>query len=160
MSMTRGSGSPEYALTLDRLLDAPVGKVWRCWTEPALLERWFCPKPWYVTDARIELRPGGEFSSVMHGPDGEEFEAAGVVLEVVSRKRLVTTDAFRPGWIPSGRAFMVTEILLEGVGTGRTRYTARAWHWDEAARAEHEAMGFHEGWDQAADQLEAVARSL
>lgn len=160
MAKTQGSGLLEYALTLERLLDAPVGNIWRCWTEPALLEQWFCPKPWYVTDARIELRPGGEFSSLMHGPDGEEFEAAGVVLEVVPRKRLVTTDAFRPGWIPSGRAFMVTEILLEAAGTGKTRYTARARHWDEAARAEHEAMGFREGWGQAADQLEVLARSL
>ena len=160
MAMIRDGGPAEHALTLERMLDAPVGKVWRCWAEPALLEQWFCPKPWYVTDARIELRPGGEFSSVMHGPDGEEFEAAGVVLEVVPPNRLVTTDAFRAGWIPSGRAFMVTEILLEAAGRGRTRYTARARHWDEAARAEHEAMGFHEGWGRAADQLEALARSL
>ena len=158
--MTHGSGPPEFALTLERLLDAPVREVWRCWTEPALLEQWFCPKPWRVTDARIELRPGGEFSSVMHGPDGEEFEAAGVVLEAVPGKRLVTTDALLPGWIPSGRAFVVTEILLEAAGAGKTRYTARVRHWDEAARAEHEATGFHEGWGQAADQLEALARSL
>lgn len=160
MPMTRDTGPPEFALTLERLLDAPVGEIWRCWTEPALLEQWFCPKPWYVTDARIELRPGGEFSSVMHGPVGEDVDAAGVVLEAVPGKRLITTDAFRPGWIPSERAFMVTEIRLEAAGAGRTRYTARVRHWDEAARAEHEAMGFHEGWGQAADQLEALARSL
>lgn len=136
------SGPLEYALTLERLLDASVSNVWRRWTEPVLLEQWFCPtKPWCVTDARIGLRPGGEFSSVMHGPNGEEFEAAGAVLEVVPRKRLVTIDAFRPSWIPSGRAFMVTEILLETAGTGRTRYMAHAGHWDEAARAEHEATG-------------------
>ena len=158
--MTCDTGPPEFALTLERLLDAPVAEVWQCWTDPALLEQWFCPKPWYVTDARIELRPGGEFSSVMHGPDGEEVEATGVVLEAVPGKRLITTDAFRPGWIPSGRAFMVTEILLEATAAGRTRYTARVRHWDEAARAEHEAMGFQEGWGQAADQLEALARSL
>jgi uncharacterized protein YndB with AHSA1/START domain len=34
-----------FALTLERIMDAPVEKVWRGWTEPALLEQWFCPKP-------------------------------------------------------------------------------------------------------------------
>ena len=160
MPMTRDAGPPEHVLTLERRLDAPPSKIWRCWTEPALLEQWFCPKPWYVTHARIDARPGGEFSSVMHGPGGEEFEATGVFLEIEPGRRLVTTDAFLPGWIPSRRAFLVTEILLEDAGDGTTRYTARARHWDEEARREHEAMGFHEGWGKAADQLEALARSI
>ena len=81
-------------------------------------------------------------------------------LAVEPGRRLVTTDAFLPGWIPSRRAFLVTEIVLEDAGDGTTRYTARARHWDEEARREHEAMGFHEGWGKAADQLEALARSI
>ena len=46
-------------LVLTRVLDAPRDKVWRCWVEPELLKQWFCPKPWYVSEARIGLRPGG-----------------------------------------------------------------------------------------------------
>ena len=63
---------PAHVLTLERLIDAAVENVWRCWTEPELLEQWFCPKPWYVTDACIELEPGGEFSLVMNGPGRRE----------------------------------------------------------------------------------------
>ena len=59
-----------HDLILERNLDAPRDKLWRCWTEPELLQQWFCPKPWYVTDARIDLQPGGEFFTVMNGPDG------------------------------------------------------------------------------------------
>lgn len=151
---------PEHLLTLERVLDAPVKNVWRCWTEPELLEQWFCPKPWYVTDARIDLRPGGEFSSVFHGPEGEVFPNTGVVLEVEDKERLVFTDAFRPGWIPSGRPLMAAEVTFEDAGESRTRYVARAMHWTEEARQDHEKMGFHEGWGKAADQLEALARSL
>lgn len=69
-------------------------------------------------------------------------------------------DAFRPGWIPSGRAFMAAETLLEDAGGGKTRYIARAMHWDRDTLEEHERMGFHEGWGQCVDQLEALARSL
>lgn len=147
-------------LVLERVLDAPRAALWRCWTEPALLEQWFCPKPWHVTDAVIDLRPGGEFSTVMHGPEGEEFPNTGVFLEISEGRRLVTTDAFRPGWRPSGRPFMVAEVSFEDAGEGRTRYVARAMHWTEEARKEHESMGFHEGWGAAADQLEELARTL
>ena len=52
------------------------------------------PQPWHVTDARIELRPGGEFSAVMNGPNGEKFNNDGVYLEIEPLKRLVSTDAF------------------------------------------------------------------
>ena len=147
MTTKAGIGAgPEHVLTVDRVLDAPVEKPWRCWTEPALLEQWFCPRPWYVTDVRMDLRPGGEFYSVFNGPDGESFENAGVFLEVEALRRLISTDAFRPGWTPSGRAFMVAETLFEDAGDGRTRYIARAMHWDRETLEEHERMGFHEGW--------------
>ena len=157
---TEGRGVPAHALTIERVLAAPAGNVWRCWTEPELFERWFCPKPWHVSDVTMDVRPGGEVSMTMNGPEGERFESTGVFLAVEPMHRLVTTDAFRPGWIPSERAFMVAETLLADAGGGRTDYVARALHWDEASRKEHEAMGFHEGWGKAVDQLEELAGSL
>ena len=147
-------------LVLTRTLDAPRDRLWRCWVEPDLPKQWFCPKPWFVSEARIDLRPGGEFFTLMNGPNGEQFGEPGVFLEVVEKERLVFTDAFRPGWRPSSRAFMAAEILFEDAGPGRTRYTARATHWSVEARNEHEAMGFHEGWGKATDQLLALARTL
>ena len=82
----------------------------------------------------------------MHGPNGKAFENVGVFLEVESVKRLVTTDVVRPGWIPNGRASMSAEVFFEPTGEMRTRYAACAWHWDQAAQNEHEAM---EGWGEA-----------
>lgn len=150
----------ERTLVLDRELAASAAQLWRCWSEPALLEQWFCPRPWRVSDARIDLRPGGKFFTVMNGPDGERFENAGVVLAVEPQRRLVTTDAFRPGWIPGERAFMTADIRFEERGEGKTRYCAQVRHWSIADREEHERMGFHEGWGLACDQLEALARTL
>lgn len=147
-------------LRLERVMNAPRDKIWQCWCDTALLEKWFCPRPWYVSDAKLELKPGGEFSTVMHGPNGEEFANAGVVLEVEPGKRLVTTDAFVHGWKPSGKPFMVADLTLEDAGDGKTRYSVVVRHWTEEARAEHEAMGFHEGWGKAADQLEELAQSV
>lgn len=152
--------SNTYELKLERVIDAPLEKVWRCWTEPTLLEQWFCPKPWHVTDAKIDLRYGGEFSSVMRGPEGEEFPNIGVFLAVEPMQRIVTTDAFLPGWLPSERPFMTAEMTFENTADGKTKYTATARHWTAEAMAEHEAMGFHEGWGKAAGQLEDLAKTV
>jgi uncharacterized protein YndB with AHSA1/START domain len=160
MTDTQSRALPKYALTLDRVLDAPVEKVWRCWTEPELLEQWFCPKPWRATEVKMDLRPGGEMTSVFRGPNGESFPNAGVFLEIVPMRRIVSTDAFRAGWIPSDSAYMVAETQFAEAGQGRTHFIWKALHWTEEAMKGHEAMGFHEGWGMAANQLEALAKTL
>lgn len=152
--------APEYALSLERTLAVPRAAVWRCWTEPALLCQWFCPKPWGVSHADIELHVGGRFFTQMVGPNGEQVPNSGVFLNVEAGRQLVFTDAFARAWVPSGKAFMVGEITLSDAPDGGTRYLARALHWSEADRQQHEAMGFHEGWAAATRQLEALAATL
>ncbi len=146
-------------LVLDRRLDARRGAVWLCWTEPELLVRWFTPAPWQTASAEIDVRPGGASRVVMRNPEGEEFPSLGVYLSVEPGRRLVFTDAFTEAWLPSEKPFFVAEVTL-GDEDGGTRYRAVARHWTPEARAEHEAMGFHDGWGKAADQLEALARTL
>jgi uncharacterized protein YndB with AHSA1/START domain len=150
----------KFALTIDRMMDAPVPKVWRCWTEPKLLEQWFCPVPWRATDIVMDLRPGGEMTSTFRGPGGESFPNRGIFLQVDPLRRIVSTDAFLADWVPAERPFMVNDAQFEEAGAGRTHFVWRALHWNEKAMKEHEAMGFHDGWGKAADQLEALAKSL
>lgn len=153
------AGSGDRELVLDRLLDAPREKLWRCWSEAELVKQWFCPKPWRVTHAEIDLRAGGSSYFVMNGPNGEEFPNRGVYLEVVPNEKLVFTDAYTRAWQPAEKPFF-TAIVTFADEAGRTRYVARALHWTAADRKAHEEMGFQEGWGKAADQLEALARSL
>jgi uncharacterized protein YndB with AHSA1/START domain len=149
----------DRTLTLDRVLAAPRAKVWRCWSEPKLIEHWFCPQPWRCARAEIELRPGGRFRTVMNGPNGEVVDSTGVVLDVAPGARLVFTDAYVEAWDPSPKPFMTAMVTLADA-PGGTRYIARAAHWSAADRKAHEEMGFQEGWGRAADQLERLAASL
>lgn len=146
-------------LVLDRLLDAPRSAVWRAWTEPEILRRWFAPRPWTTPRAELDLRPGGACTVVMADEAGNEYPNPGVYLEVVENERLVFTDAYGPGWVPAAEPFMTGIITLADEG-GKTRYIARARHWTPENRQKHESMGFQEGWGRCADQLEEVARSL
>lgn len=160
MTTEKPASEVAHTLSIDRVLDAPLDKVWRCWTEPNLLKQWFCPKPWYVSEARMDPRSGGEFFTVMNGPNGERFDNPGLFLAIEPKKRLVFTDSLKPDWLPTSRPFMVAEVIFEDLGNGKTRYAGYARHWNEETMREHEAMGFHDGWNKAADQLEEVARSL
>ena len=147
-------------LVLVREIDAPAEVLYRCWTEPELMKQWFAPKPWETPHVEVELRPGGRSLIVMRGPDGTEMPNAGVYLEIVPGKKIVFTDAFTEGWVPTESPFFTGIITFEDLGGGRTRYTARARHWTAEARQQHESMGFHEGWGICADQLAALARTL
>lgn len=147
-------------LVLELTLDAPREKLYRCWTEPQLLQQWFAPKPWTIAKVDHDLRPGGRANIVMRSPEGQEFPNAGVFLEIVPNEKIVTTDAFTEGWRPAGKPFMAAEVTFEDAGAGKTKYRAVARHWTEEAKQEHEKMGFHEGWKICALQLEALAKTL
>ena len=58
-------------ITLSRLIAAPVPKVWRCWTDPALLPHWFGPEGFTCRTHDIDLREGGQWLFDMTGPDGK-----------------------------------------------------------------------------------------
>lgn len=146
-------------LTLKRRIDAPAAAVWRAWTEPDLLERWFAPAPWTVSHAELDLRPGGANLIVMRGPDGSEFPNRGVYLEIVPERRLVFTDAYVSAWEPAEHPFMTVTISLEP-DEAWTLYSAHVAHWTAADRERHEQMGFHDGWKRCADQLGVVAQAI
>jgi uncharacterized protein YndB with AHSA1/START domain len=148
-------------LILTRVFNVPRAKVYRCWTEPELLKKWFAPLPWTTTKVEFDLRPGGSSLFVMRSPEGHEFPNPGLFLEVVKNEKLAFTDAFVKAWQPSEKAFMVATITFEDHNGGSgTKYTARVQHWSVADREAHEKMGFHEGWGQCADQLAALAATL
>jgi uncharacterized protein YndB with AHSA1/START domain len=73
----------------------------------------------------------------------------------------VFTDAFVGDWVPGkGKPFMVGDIRFTDAPGGGTLYRAMARHWSAEDLKAHEQMGFHDGWGKAADQLEALARTL
>jgi uncharacterized protein YndB with AHSA1/START domain len=146
-------------LVLTRLIDVPREKLFRCWTEPALIVQWFTPPPWKTVSAETDLRAGGSSCVVMQGPDGTRVPNRGVYLEVVPNERLVFTDAYTSAWEPSEKPFFTCLLTFEDEG-GKTRYTVRARHWSAADCASHEQMGFHSGWSIATDQLTALAATL
>lgn len=165
--MTALEPDPELDLVFERTVDVRPALVWAAWTRPELLLQWFTPKPWTTVDCKLDLRPGGRFDTVMRSPEGQDFPGTGCYLEVVPEKRLVWTNALLAGFRPAPASatcgdesvsFCFTAALtFEPSGSG-TRYRAHVMHSDPAGRAQHEAMGFQDGWGAALDQLVALMR--
>ena len=156
---------PSRDLVLDRVLTAAPHTVWRCWTEPALICQWFCPKPWFVSEAAVDLRAGGRFFTLMNGPDGEKVPNEGSFLDVVPIARLVFTDMMAADYAPvaapeSGAGLSFVAILTFTPNGSGTDYRAVVRHRSAADAATHRTMGFHDGWWAAASQLEELAKSL
>jgi uncharacterized protein YndB with AHSA1/START domain len=157
--MTEAANSNTAAshdLVLVRTFDAPASKIYEAWTNPEILKKWFAPLPFTTPEARLDVRVGGENTITMQDEAGNRYPNVGVYLELIPGKKIVFTDAFTGGWKPSGKPFMVAEILLEEQPEGKTKYTATARHWNAEDKQAHEAMGFHQGWSQCADQLAAL----
>ena len=160
---------PNLDLVLERVVDVPRELVWKAWTTPEHLKKWFTPRPWSTVDCEIDLRPGGIFRTVMRSPEGQEFGESGCYLEVVENRLLSWTNALEPGFRPAGapaegtaecaKLLMTAVVSFEPHGSG-TRYTAVAMHAEPESRRKHEEMGFHDGWSAALEQLLEVARGL
>jgi uncharacterized protein YndB with AHSA1/START domain len=159
MTDTSNATLADRELVLTRLIDAPREKLFRAWTEPELLKRWFAPAPYTTPVAELDVRPGGASLIVMRAPDGTDMPNRGVYLEIVKNEKIVATDAFTKAWEPSQKPFMTLILSFEDEG-GKTRYTARVRHFTVADREAHEKMGFHVGWGICADQLTALVATL
>src|SRR5258706_16275141 len=117
---------PKLDLMLERVVDVPRELVWRAWTEPEHLKKWFTPVPWKTIDCEIDLRPGGMFRTVMQSPEGQDFPNVGCYLEVIPNEKLVWTSVLAPGYRPvqpSGgkpcdELAFTAVILLEAHGSG------------------------------------------
>ena len=142
----------ELDLVLERRIAFPPDRIWRAYTDPERLKRWWVPRPWSLAEADLDVRPGGRFDTVMRGPDGEEHASRGCFLEVRTDRLLVFTDAMTEGWRPAKQPFMTGRIEMTPDGDG-TFYRAIALHADPETKTRHEEMGFAQGWGTALDQL-------
>ena len=116
----------DRALVMKRLVDAPPELLWRAITEPEHLTHWWGPRGFSTTVEKVDLRPGGQWIHVMHGPDGTDYPNHCVFNEVSPPNRLVFTNRggkkggtdaqFEATWTfdspPGGKQTMVTVRMV------------------------------------------------
>lgn len=139
-------------LNLVRSYPVAPEKVWRAWTDPEAIKRWWGPGgPEPVSLAQLDVRVGGRFRIVFGGPQGKEHECAGVYREVVPNRKLVFTWTW-PRTTPE-RESLVT-ITFRAVGKGTELDFRHEQFFDEAVRDGHQ-----QGWSESFAKLEQFLRS-
>ena len=157
------SPDSDLDLTFTRIVDVPAHLIWRAWTEPELIKKWFTPAPWKTVDCEIDLRPGGIFRTMMRSPEGQDFPNLGCFLDVIENEWLVWTAALGPGFRPAPEnkmGFPFTAVIALAPHGAGTKYSATVFHADKEGRDRHAAMGFAEGWGKALDQLVALMKNV
>jgi uncharacterized protein YndB with AHSA1/START domain len=142
-------------ILITREFDAPRHLVYRAWTTPELVKRWFGGNHGEVTSAEIDLRVGGTWRYVMGGGDGPEFGFHGEYRELVPNERIVSTEVYEGA--PDAEA-VNTLTLTER--DGRTTMTVLIQHQSQANRDAVLEAGMEIGMNAALDKLDEVARSL
>jgi uncharacterized protein YndB with AHSA1/START domain len=160
MSVT-SSGKAKVSLPADdqilitREFDAPAHLVYKAWTTPELVKRWWSGQRGEVTSVEIDLRVGGRWRYVMVADAGFEVAFHGEYREVVPNERLVSTEVFEG--MPDAAA--VDTITFNEVD-GRTFVELLVQHSRKEHRDAHVQSGMEEGLQEALDALEQVALSL
>ena len=153
-------------LTITRILNAPLEKVWKAWTDPAYIRKWWGPKDFTAPAATIDLRVGGKYLYCMRGPAGSPFDkdmwSTGTYLEIVPMEKIVATDHFSDehGTVISPKDFgmpgewpeeMTVTVMFEDAGEGKTKLmVVHTGHSIEMA--DMATMG----WNQSLDKFEAT----
>jgi len=140
-------------LALARSYPVAPEKVWRAWTDPQALKRWFGPggqDP--VSLAELDVRVGGRFHIVFGGPNGNDHEVRGLYREVVPNRKLVFTWTW-PRTTPERES--VVTIVLRAEGKGTALDFSHEQLFDEAARDGHKR-----GWTESLVKLEQFLNSI
>jgi uncharacterized protein YndB with AHSA1/START domain len=109
-----------------RIFDAPRDLVWKVWTEREHIGKWWGPNGFTTTTSSMEVKPGGMWRYVMHGPDGRDYQNRIVYVEVVKPEKLSYRhdDADEPADKDAEPIHFQVSVNFDDVG-GKTKITMR-----------------------------------
>ena len=148
-------------IVVTRVFDAPPELVWEAWTKPEHVVRWWGPRGFTTTIQEMDVRPGGVWRLVMHGPDGTDYPNRTVFTEVVPPQRLAYTNTGGRKGGPAAQFQMIATFDPEGE---KTRVTMRMVFPSAAEREkvvrEYGALeGARDTMDRLGEHLATVAKA-
>jgi uncharacterized protein YndB with AHSA1/START domain len=145
-------------ILITREFDAPRELVWRAWTTPELVRRWWHANRGEMTVCEIDLRVGGKWRYAMDVEGFGEVGFHGEYREIVPNERLVSTEAYEG--VPDADAQAAVDTLTLSELDGRTLMTILVEHPTKEGRDLHIESGMEDGLQDALDLAEEVAASL
>jgi len=153
----------EGELVITRVFDEPRELVWKAWTDPERMKRWWGPKNFTAPVCKIDLRVGGVYLYCMRSSEGQDYWSTGVYREIVPQERIVCTDSFadeKGNPVPASHygmggdwpaELLVTVTFAESAG--KTKFTLRHVGIPAGQMKELTSAGWNESFDKLADVL-------
>ena len=130
-------------MILTRVFDAPRELMWKLWTEPDHIRKWWGPKGCTLPGCEMDFRPGGKYRFVMRGPGGEDNPFHGVYHEIVRNERIVFTAILDN--LPGHELLTTVTFADEG---GKTKLTVR-----QTTPPGVPGLGQNQGWSETLVRL-------
>jgi uncharacterized protein YndB with AHSA1/START domain len=143
-------GDREIVVT--RAFRAPQDLVFRCYTVPSLIQRWYGLPDWTMTVCEFDARVGGKWRFVSRAPSGYEMGSSGEIRELEPSRRIVTTERYDDDWT-HGETLITT--LFNEVD-GETTVTLTVLYASKEARDGARATPMADGMEQGFKRLDAL----
>ncbi len=146
-------------ILVEREFKAPLEVVWKAWTDPALLDKWWAPKPWKAETKEMDFREGGSWLYCMKGPEGEKHWSRADFKKVDAPNSYEGQDAFcdENGQISDEFPQMYWEVHFEEKGKV-TLVKVQITFDKEADLEKIVEMGFQEGFAAAHENLDGLLK--
>jgi uncharacterized protein YndB with AHSA1/START domain len=151
-SMQSASSPVGRELIITRIIDAPRELVFKAWTDPEQLAKWWGPKYFTNPLCELDLRPGGPILIHMAGPDGVIYPMKGMFQEIVAPERLVFSSSALEDEAGNAQMEALSTVTFEDQG-GKTKLTLQEVVVRSTPAAEWALSGMEEGWNQSLDKL-------
>jgi uncharacterized protein YndB with AHSA1/START domain len=149
-----GTDAAERELVVTRIIDAPRSLVFKAWTEPEHVARWWGPQGFTTTSCEMDIRPGGAYRVCMRSPQGTDHWKRGVYREIVPPERIVFTFSWEDVDGKPGHELLTTVTFAEH-GT-KTKLTLHQAVFETVERRDDHRGGWTSCLERFADYIATI----
>ena len=159
---TKNETATEKVAIVNRLFNSPVELVWKAWTDPQHLMRWWGPKMFISPSCKMDFRVGGKYHFCMRSPEGQDIWSTGTYREIIPLKKIIWTDSFadEKGNVVSANHYGMGDLPMEfevtitfEVQGDKTKFTLRHRGLPAGEMIEMTQVGWNESLDKLAASL-------
>jgi uncharacterized protein YndB with AHSA1/START domain len=147
-------------ISINRILNQPIHKIWEAWSKPATFMKWWGPKEYSCPFCSIDFREGGKYLASMRGPNGKDMWSTGTYTEIIPQEKIAYTDSFADseGNPVGGAEYNMPSMPLQSFVT----VTMESFNGKTTMWLEHEGIPEEyyqdciKGWNSSLDKMETL----